>query len=71
MRRDVLAPQRSRARRAGGLLLMVVGVCGMAGAILAAVTGLAFPRWAAISDAIFLGALIFGVGLGGYLGDRQ
>jgi hypothetical protein len=71
MRRDVLTPQRSRARRAGGLLLMVVGVCGLAGAVLVVVTGAAFPRWAAISDAIFLSALIFGVGLGGYTGDRQ
>jgi len=62
--------QRSRARRSGGLLLMVVGVCGMTGAVLAAVTGLPFPRWAAIGDAIFLGVVIAAVGLGGYLGDR-
>ena len=62
--------QRSRARRAGGLLLLVVGVCGLAGAVLAAVTGAPFPRWAAISDAIFLSALIAGVGLAGYR-DRR
>jgi hypothetical protein len=49
---------------------MVVGVCGMTGAVLAAVTGLPFPRWAAIGDAIFLGVVIAAVGLGGYLGDR-
>jgi uncharacterized membrane protein len=68
--RDVLA-ERSRARRAFGLLLMVVGVCGLVGAILAAVTGAPFPRWAAIGDAIFLSMLILGVGIGGYLGDRR